>query len=128
MEADPSLRRLWRRRLRESGFVDLEQPDGSLKPPPKPPGRWRSFEKASPLERSATAEYFHRAETFTASSAFARLPTKTRAVWRLHAKGLSNSEVAESLRVTLKVVRSALGAARVAAGLPEVTSTIGHGR
>lgn len=123
-----ALHREWRRRLRASGFEDIELPDGSLRPPRKPPGRWRSFEKAHDVERAAVAEYFRRAEHFTTSHRFRGLNAKQRAAWRLHAKGLSNAEVASRLNVTVKKVRSAIRSARLLAGLPEVTSSIGHGR
>lgn len=129
MKPEPALAREWRRKLKASGFVDLEQPDGTLTSgPKKPPGRWRSFDAASPVEREATAEYFRRAETFCASSRFARLPKKVRAVWRLHARGLSNTEVEKQTGYSIKTVRNALRAARLAAGLPESTSSIGHGK
>jgi hypothetical protein len=128
MPPEATLQRAWRRRLRDSGFQDIEAPDGSLRPPRKPPGRWRGFETASPTEREAIAEYFRRATTFCSTSRYWRLAKRTRKVWRLHAKGQSNSEVARALGLTLKDVRTALRFARVAAGLPEVTSSIGHGR
>lgn len=129
MTPDPTLVRAWRKRLRDSGFVDIEAPDGTLTSgPKKPPGRWRSFESASPVEREATAEYFRRAEAFCGSSRFARLTPKVKVVWRLHAKGLSNTEVEKQTGYSIKVVRNALRAARVAAGLPESTSSIGHGK
>lgn len=129
MTPDPAaLRRTWRRKLRESGFEDIELPDGSLRGPEKPPGRWRSFDAASPVEREATAAYFHRATTFCESSAFKRCSKLHRRAWRLHAQGLSNSEVAEALHVSLKKVRTAILTVRARSGLPEVTSTIGHGR
>jgi DNA-directed RNA polymerase specialized sigma24 family protein len=128
MPADVSLQRAWRRRLKEDGFDDIELPDGSLRGPQKPPGRWRSFDAASPLEREATSEYFIRATTFCATYVFSRLPPKVRSVWRLHAKGQSNSEVAKTLGFSLKTVRNSLRSARARAGLPEVTSSIGHGR
>jgi DNA-directed RNA polymerase specialized sigma24 family protein len=128
MSTDAALQRVWRRRLKEDGFDDIELPDGTLRGPTKPPGRWRSFEAASPLEREATSDYFVRATTFCATYAFGRLPPKVRSVWRLHAKGQSNSEVAKTLGFSLKTVRNSLRTARVCAGLPEVTSSIGHGR
>jgi DNA-directed RNA polymerase specialized sigma24 family protein len=128
MQVEASLQRTWRRRLKAAGFDDIELPDGTLRGPQKPPGRWRSFEAASPLEREATTEYFTRATTFCASYAFSRLSPKVRAVWRLHARGHSNSEVAKTLGYSLKTVRNSLRSARSRAGLPEVTSSIGHGR
>ena len=128
MSPDAALRREWRRKLKESGFRDIELPDGTLLGLEKPPGRWRSFETASPVEREATSEYFRRAEAFCGSSRFARLPGRVRGVWREHSKGLSNVEVSKRLGVSVKTVRNALRSARLAAGLPETTSTIGHGR
>jgi DNA-binding NarL/FixJ family response regulator len=125
---DLALVRTWRKKLRESGFVDQELPDGTMKGPQKPPGRWRSFDAASPVEREATGEYFRRAEAFCGSSRFARLAPKVKAVWRLHARGQSNTEVEKALGYSIKTVRNALRAARLAAGLPESTSSIGHGK
>lgn len=128
MKPDPALARTWRRKLKASGFVDAELPDGSLRPPVKPPGRWRSFDAASPLERHATAEYFRRAEAFCGSSRFSRLTGRVKAVWRLHARGQSNTEIEKTLGYSIKVVRNSLRLARLAAGLPESTSSIGHGK
>lgn len=122
------LHREWRRKLRASGFEDIELPDGSLLPMKKPPGRWRSFDKAHDVEREAVASYFRQATTFCESSRFKRLALVEKKVWRLHAQGLSNSEVASRLNVSLKKVRNAIRSARLLAGLPEVTSSIGHGR
>jgi hypothetical protein len=125
---DPALLRRWRQKLRASGFEDIELPDGQLRPVKKPPGRWRSFDKAHEVERAAVAEYFHRAQHFTASHTFRGLPLVARKVWRLHAQGQSNMEIASALNLTVKVVRGALTRARLAAKLPEVTSSLGHGK
>lgn len=123
------LARIWRRKLEESGFRDIELPDGSLKPPERPFGdSRRDFTRCHEVERNAIFEYYHRAEVFMVSRAFLRLPKVVRGVWRLHARGVSNSEAAKRLGVTPTVVRSAVTRVRVAAGLPKVTSTIGHGR
>jgi hypothetical protein len=129
VQADLTLLRTWRRRLVESGFHDIEAPDGSLKPPLRPFGdSRRDFFRCHPIEREGIAGYYHRAETFTATHRFGKFSKQTKAVWRLHAQGLSNQEVSKRLGVTLIVVRSAIRRVRLAAGLPEVTSTIGHGR
>jgi DNA-directed RNA polymerase specialized sigma24 family protein len=125
---DPVLARHWRRKLRASGFHDIELPDGNLRPAEKPPGRWRSFDKAHKVEREAVAEYFHRATVFTASHAFRGLTKTQRAAWRLHAQGFSNSEVASALNTTLKKVRNAIRSGRILSGLPETTSFLGHGK
>lgn len=128
MSIDPVLHRKWKTKLRASGFRDIELSDGTLLPARKPPGRWRSFDKAHEVERHAVSEYFTRATHFTASHRFRRLPLYVRGVWRLHAEGASNTEVASRLNLSVKKVRNAIGRARVLAGLPEVTSSLGHGR
>ena len=128
MNPDPALARKWRARLRADGFEDIELPDGSLRPPRKPPGRWRSFDKAHPVEREAVSTYFSRALHFTASHRFRKLSKRSRAVWRLHAQGRSNMEIASALNLTVKIVRVAISRARVSAKLPEVTSSLGHGQ
>jgi len=103
-------------------------PDGSLLPAKKPPGRWRSYDKAHPVERHAVETYFSRALHFTTSHAFKKLSKRSRAIWRLHAQGQSNTEVASRLNLSVKIVRVAITRARVGACLPETTSTLGHGK
>jgi DNA-directed RNA polymerase specialized sigma24 family protein len=128
VKPDPALARRWRQRLRADGFEDIELPDGTLRPSKKPPGRWRSFDKAHPVERHAVEAYFSRALHFTASHAFRKLSKRSRAIWRLHAQGQSNMEIASALNLSVKIVRVAITRARLAAKLPEVTSSLGHGQ
>jgi hypothetical protein len=121
------LARLWRKKLKASGFVDAERPDGQLQGPPLTRGdRRRSWSLASPVERAAIRGYFEAAEKFKSRKAYYLMEPRDRLVWRLHAGGMSNVEVARCAEVTIRRVKTVIGNCRKAAGLPESTMTIGR--
>lgn len=73
------------------------------------------------------ADYFRRCEHLQHTPAYRHLTKVQRAIWRLHAAGGYNSEVAKETGATLKKVRVTITTCRKLCGLPETTSTIGHG-
>lgn len=124
MMAEKEVRALksdWRRKLQASGFRDIERPDGQLASPDtakNQPGKQSNPERAHAVERDNHAAYFTRATQVMALRGFWRLRPDTRAVWRLHAQGQSNREIASKLGLTLKKVRIAVSGVRKMAKLP----------
>jgi DNA-directed RNA polymerase specialized sigma24 family protein len=120
-QEERALRAQWRKRLASSGFKDIELPDGQLAPPERAknePGKRTSPELAKPVEREAYEAYYTRATQVMALRGFWRLRADTRNVWKLHAQGASNSEIAKQLAITVKKVRTAISGVRKMARLP----------
>jgi len=122
-----ALHREWRRRLRESGFHDIEYGDRAE--------GWREVQSyyhlSAPVERGAHEAYFRRAGEFCWEWRFRKLPKTIRQIWRLHADGLSMVEIGKRVGRTTKQVQGAVGRCRLLAGLPETTEAwrgaSGHG-
>ncbi len=70
------------------------------------------------------ADYFRAADRFTHRWGFRKLSARRRAIWRLHAEGLTRKQIQLKLGVTLEQVRLALHAGRLAAGLPRTVSSM----
>ena len=113
----------WRKKLHADGFRDVEYGQTIS----RRHATESIYHLGSWTEREAVAAYYRKAEHFTHRSRFYDLPPVTRQVWRLHARGQSNREIALELGVTVKRVRVAIWAGRMACGLPGVTRCQ-HGR
>ncbi len=91
-------------------------------PAPQPIGAARRRGRAAArLRAEARSAYYEQALAFVGTSAYRRLSAARRAIWRLHAQGLSEREVAEQLQCSSGAVARALAAMRPLAGLPRVT-------
>lgn len=83
---------------------------------------------AGRLRAETSAVYYSQAEAFTRTAAFRKLPERRRAVWRLHAQGLTKYEIAERLGCPSGAVARAVLAIRPKAGLRRTSRTISRGR
>lgn len=85
----------WNKKLKESGFEDIEQPDGKLK-------LWHShyFGKAltDPITAKAKEEYYTMAAEFLDTYSFASPEEKH--IWEMHASGKTVSEIYRHLKDT----------------------------
>lgn len=70
--------------------------------------------------------YFAMARRYCHTASFRRLSPLHRAIWRLHAEGVSFRKICVKLQVSEMKVRWAIRGARAAAKLPRVTSTVGR--
>lgn len=73
----------WYRKLANSGFEDIEQPDGNLKV-------WAT--RPSRADMVSRAEYYHLAQQYHQDKEFPT--TLDKYVWGWHSKGLTNEQVA----------------------------------
>lgn len=83
---------------------------------------------AGRLRAESTYAYYSQAEAFTHTRAFRKLTARRRAIWRLHASGLSKYEIAVELEVPSGAVKRAVAAVRPLAGLGRATRAIPRGR
>lgn len=83
---------------------------------------------AGSLEFETTRAYYARAEAFTHTAAFRRLSPHRRAIWRLHARGMTKYEIADELCCPSGSVARAVLMIRPQAGLPRTERTIPRGR
>lgn len=90
------------------------------------PDRWDR--SAGALEFETTRAYYARAEAFTHTAAFRRLSPHRRAIWRLHARGMTKYEIADELCCPSGSVARAVLMIRPQAGLPRTERTIPRGR
>ncbi len=97
--------------------AEVNPPDGDT---------WAMW-RGSVLNGDQRADYFRAADRFTHRWGFRRLSSKQRAIWRLHAAGLTRRRIQLELGVTLEQVRLALHAGRLAAGLPRTVSNMPRG-
>jgi DNA-directed RNA polymerase specialized sigma24 family protein len=102
---NPKLKQLqahWYRKLKDDGFEDIEDPDtGFLK-------TWTGYREF----RVDKAAYYRLAQLTLASRRMARFSRTRRAIWRLHAKGLSYTEIVQELGVSDQQVQRAVKAVR----------------
>lgn len=85
------LRTAWYRKLRESGFRDVERADGSI----ADSHRLTWALGMGPLILQARSEYFSAAASYLAEATF---PTQTeRRIWAMHADGVTIREIASKV-------------------------------
>jgi hypothetical protein len=82
-------------------------------------------ELAAPVDRRG--EYYRRCRQYLHTRSFRQLPSANRAIFRLHANGVSHSAIALKLGVSLMKVRGAVRGARLAADLPATASSMPRG-
>lgn len=93
------LRAYWYRRLRESGFRDIEHRDGSL----ADRNRLAYALALGPVVRQANAEYYDDAAAYLAVAVF---PTALeQRVWELHVDGMTVREIARRVGCTKDFVQ-----------------------
>ncbi len=131
IHADPGL---------ECAFLVAEageptRPTGSMHVLPAVAGRNRDKQMetirardAGRLHAETTAAYYSAAEAFVGTRAYRALPERRRAIWRLHAKGLSKYEIATELGCPSGAVARAILAIRPKAGLRRTARAIPRGR
>jgi hypothetical protein len=73
------------------------------------------------------AEYYRRCRQYVHTRSFRQLPAVNRAIFRLHANGVSHSAIALKLNVSLMKIRGAVRGARLAAQLPARASSMPRG-
>lgn len=96
------LKALWEKKLKKSGFEDIEQKDGRLK-------AWHSHRFAVEAKKTvfeAKAEYYRKAEHFLNDAQFSS--KKERRVWELHSQGVSERDIADSVGLFRSEVRDLL--------------------
>lgn len=93
------LQSTWYKKLEDTGFVEIEQPDGNLK-------KWSSYLVSQAYEvRQAKEEYFRAAGKFLYDHKFK--DEYERQVWAFHAQGLSLYKTVDALKALgLKAYRS----------------------
>ncbi len=82
---------------------------------------------AGRLHAETTAAYYAQAQAFVGTRAFKALPPKRRAVWRLHARGLTKYEIVEELGIPQATVAQAILAVRPLAGLRRTERSVPRG-
>jgi hypothetical protein len=101
----PKLKQLqahWYQKLRDSGFKDIEDPEtGYLK-------TWTGYREF----REDKAEYYRIVRNTLRSRRMAQFSRMRRAIWRLHSKGLSYTEIVAELGVSDQQVQRAVKAVR----------------
>lgn len=98
MRPSKRLIKQWNERLRQSGFVDIERTDGSLKREAEHPFLTQKYEnrqQRTALQIEAKAEYFYRAEQ--ALTSFGFKSARDWVVWSMHARGLYVGEIGRAL-------------------------------
>lgn len=86
------LQKLWYEKLKESGFVDAEQPNGMLK---FWTGKSGSYAGKDGEQKAAVQNYYTFAEHFLNSHPFKNNLERT--IWEYHANGLSSRDIANTL-------------------------------
>jgi DNA-binding NarL/FixJ family response regulator len=105
---------VWKKKLRQSGFVDIE--DESSSSFARPIARQLvDTQNASTRDHEAIFTYYTRAEQFLSAFDF---PTKKhRRIWELHAQGVSVRRISHRLRVERNTVYHFICKYRRIAGL-----------
>jgi DNA-binding NarL/FixJ family response regulator len=102
------LKAKWDKKLKDSGFVDIENADGTLKNEVDP----RTIASALGDNR---AEYYRQATDYHLSHAFDTLTEEC--VWSLHCEGKSFRQIANHLDLTFYNVRTIINFHQKLAGL-----------
>jgi hypothetical protein len=111
-EPSEKLKAKWNKKLADSGFVDIERPDGSLKPEVD----YRSLDSTrGDSLQDGRQEYYYIAQDFLNRGKFANLLDYT--VWKLHAEGMSFRDIGNELKLTFYKVRSTVKKIQKLAGV-----------
>jgi DNA-binding CsgD family transcriptional regulator len=118
-----TIRDEWRTKLAQSGFIDVERNDGSLKG--ALPGSFFSirrgiddhFRALGWQDHSARATYFQQANRWLHAHAARNLTRRDRAIWREHACGRSSSEIAAALDLNRRSVSRIIAKLRKLSGI-----------
>jgi hypothetical protein len=108
------LKAKWNKKLADSGFIDIERPDGSLKPEVD----YRSLDstRGDGLQ-DGRQEYYAIVQDFLNRGKFATLMDYT--VWKLHAEGLSYRDIGNELKLTFYRVRNIVKKIQKLAGVKQ---------
>lgn len=87
------LKKTWYKKLKDSGFNDIEYADGSI-----PSGLSPNENQNNPLTRQAITEYYYLATHFLNEHKFNSELEKT--IWGYHADGISSRDISELLTKT----------------------------
>lgn len=111
-EPSEKLKAKWYKKLADSGFEDIERPDGSLKTEVD----YRSMDgtRGDGLE-DGRQEYYEIAQDYLNRGKFATLLDYT--VWKLHAEGVSYRDIGNELKLTFYKVRSIVKKVQLLAGV-----------
>jgi Mor family transcriptional regulator len=90
-EPSEKLKAKWNKKLADSGFIDIERPDGSL----KPEGDYRTVDHGL---QDGREEYYYSAQDFLNQGKFASLLDYT--IWKMHAEGISYRQISAELKLT----------------------------
>jgi uncharacterized protein YerC len=109
-----ALQREWYQRLKDDGFVDIENSKGEL----KAHGSQKDLERLRDWNTEGiriVSDYYSRAGEFLNVHAFTSLAD--RAVWRLHSEGIGYHKIAARLGISYSAVLRTVHRLRVVAGL-----------
>jgi phosphopantothenoylcysteine synthetase/decarboxylase len=101
LETYKKLKSRWYKKLRDSGFNDIENEDGSLKAEVDP----RTVANAMNTKESRV-EYYEKATEFLAT--YKGFTAEQRKIWSLHCTGLGAIKIARQLEITLYKADSTL--------------------
>ena len=101
----------WNKKLRESGFVDVERPDGLF----VDYHREALLKKRPNVVVQATREYYDIAAAFTYEHTWQSV--LDRRIWELHVQGLSALKIGKLVRRCASVVKLRLRRLQALAGL-----------
>jgi len=106
------LKAKWNKKLADSGFEDIERPDGTLKPEVD----YRSLDSTRGDNlHDGRQEYYHAAQDFLNRGSFNSLLDYT--IWKLHADGISYRAIGKELRATFYKVRTTIKKIQKLAGV-----------
>jgi DNA-binding CsgD family transcriptional regulator len=97
-----TLKKQWYSILKESGFEDIESPNGMLKHNRHAPRTDSGSKLCQPLVYEITTAYFSRASEYLHNGTFLSDVEKT--IWELHCEGYSLRETAKELKTSLRNV------------------------
>src|SRR5271166_6561839 len=102
-EPSEKLKAKWNKKLKDSGFEDIENIDGTLKPEVD----YRSMDSTrGDILHDGRQEYYSVAQEYLNRGKFATLQDYT--IWKLHSEGMSYRDIGNELKLTFYKVRSAI--------------------
>lgn len=105
-----ALKATWYRKLKKSGFRDIERPDGTL----ADADQYKRLLNKSATEITASIAYYRQASEFLHSR---RLSAKDRAIWGLHVEGKTERAIATKVKLSKSAVHERIAKLRRQAGL-----------
>lgn len=111
-EPSEKLKAKWNKKLADSGFEDIERPDGTLKPEVD----YRSLDstRGDGLQ-DGRQEYYYTAQDFLNRGKFATLLDYT--IWKLHTEGTSYRDIGKELSLTFYKIRTTIKKIQKLAGV-----------